>query len=79
MHLTLMIYSGLRGKGPVMKVGTNAWIRNAYRLLVWKLASFEIFFHPLLTNKLNAVNLSIEFSKRLEREWNLGHRSILHK
>ncbi|KAK4526197.1 hypothetical protein GAYE_SCF20G4111 [Galdieria yellowstonensis] len=65
--------------GPVMKVGTNAWIRNAYRLLVWKLASFEIFFHPLLTNKLNAVNLSIEFSKRLEREWNLGHRSILHK
>ncbi|GJQ11713.1 hypothetical protein GpartN1_g3504.t1 [Galdieria partita] len=65
--------------GPVMKVGTNSWIRNAYRLLVWKLASLEVFFHPFLKNKLNALNLCIEFSKRLEREWNLGRRSILHK
>ncbi|EME30646.1 breast cancer 2 susceptibility protein [Galdieria sulphuraria] len=65
--------------GPLMKVGTNSWIRNAYRLLMWKLASLEVFFHPFLRNKLNALNLGIEFSKRLEREWNLGHRSILHK
>eukprot|EP00871_Galdieria_phlegrea_P002448 jgi/Galph1/3203/GphlegSOOS_G1839.1 len=65
--------------GPTMKVGTNLWIRNAFRLLIWKLASLEQFYAPLLHHRLNVLSLVIEFSKRLEQEWNLGKRSILQR
>ncbi|KAI4353653.1 hypothetical protein L6164_002585 [Bauhinia variegata] len=66
--------------GTSTRFASQEWVKNHYKWIVWKLASYERCYPDRFAGKLLTVlNVLEELKYRYEREVNHGHRSAIKK